>query len=384
MKPPMTIFFIFIFIFFSAVNFYICYRGWQALALPGKLNILYIVICALLVFSFPLAMILRNKIPIGISPFAEAVGSTWIAVMLFAFIFVYFIDLLRIINHFLPFFPDFITHNIVLTKRILFALALLFISTVIIIGNRNYRHPETVKLNIVTDKNLGVNKELNILFFSDFHLTGLISEKRLQKYVEMMNREKYDLVLIGGDLLDGDHRMWGKNNFATILKELNPKYGIYACMGNHEYYNGIKKIENFYNKSGIRLLRDNVIPIGDSSNIILVSRDDRTNTERKSMENLLKSVDKENKYIIALDHQPKELAQASQNGVDLLLCGHTHDGQIFPISLIIRKMWEVAYGHKKMGDMDLYVSSGLGLWGPPIRLGTQSELVRIKISGKGQ
>jgi len=381
MKPPI-IFFIIIFVFFSAVNYYICYRGWQALALPRKFNILYFVICTLLVFSFPLAMLLRDKIPVGISPFTEALGSTWIAVMLFAFIFIYFIDLLRIVNHFFPFFPDFITHNIILTKRVLFATALLFISTVLLIGNRNYRNPETTRLQIVTDKNLGADKELNILFFSDFHLTGLFSEQRLREYVEMMNREEYDLVLIGGDLLDGDNRMWEKNNFATILHQLTPKYGIYACMGNHEYYNGIKKIENFYTQSGITLLRDGVISIGDSSNIILVSRDDRTNTERQSIENLLKSVDKEHKFIITLDHQPKELAQASQNGVDLLLCGHTHDGQIFPISLIIRKMWEVAYGHEKLNNMDIYVTSGLGLWGPPIRLGTTSELVRIKIKEK--
>lgn len=382
MKPPMALFFIFVLLFFFAINYYICYRGWQALSLPRKYNILYFVTCTLLVFSFPLAMLLRDKIPIGISPLAEAIGSTWIAVMLFAFIFVYFIDLFRIVNHFFPFFPDFITHNIILTKRILFTCAIIFTTVLIIIGNRNYRNPETTRVQIVTDKNLGAAKELNILFFTDFHLTGLISEKRVQEYVEMMNREEYDLVLIGGDLLDGDNRMWEKNKFASILQQLTPKYGIYGCMGNHEYYNGIKKIENFYKKSGITLLRDRVISIGDSNNILLVLRDDRTNTERQSIENLLKTADKENQFIITLDHQPKELAEASQNGVDLLLCGHTHDGQIFPISLMIRKMWEVAYGHEKMNNMDIYVSSGLGLWGPPIRLGTQSELVRIKIKEK--
>jgi predicted MPP superfamily phosphohydrolase len=105
--------------------------------------------------------------------------------------------------------------------------------------------------------------------------------------------------------------------------------------------------------------------------------------DRKDLSTLLQGVDKK-LPIILLDHQPYNLSEAEKNGVDLQLSGHTHKGQISPGNLITKKVYEVDWGYEKKGNFNIYVSSGVGTWGPPIRTGSHSEIVDIYINFMGK
>ena len=361
----------------GGINYYVGLRLWQALSLPAGFKVFYIIIFVLLAISFPLVMVFREKLPADWSGILQNIGGTWMIILLYGALLFLLFDILRGINHLVAFFPEMVTGNYILVKRILLGAGVVAITAVLITGHWKYLHPRTENLEITTSKSLGGDGELKILFFSDLHLGSLISEQQLRNYADMINKQDYDLLLIGGDLMDGDHEVWEKRHFAEILATIQPRYGKYGIMGNHEYYNGADASIRFYEKAGIRLLRDSVA--SPESNVILVGRDDRTNSGRLPVENLTEGLDKVDNYIIVLDHQPAELGQIRSAGADLLLCGHTHNGQIFPLTVFIHAMWEVAYGHKKIDNMDVYVSSGLGLWGPQFRIGSNSEIVKITV-----
>jgi len=111
---------------------------------------------------------------------------------------------------------------------------------------------------------------------------------------------------------------------------------------------------------------------------VLIGRDDLSQHRRKALDAILTGIDR-NLPLILLDHNPARMGDALKNNIDLQLSGHTHNGQIFPLNLLVRKIYQLAYGYQKTGNTHYYVSSGLGLWGAPIRIGTQSEIVTIDL-----
>ena len=148
-------------------------------------------------------------------------------------------------------------------------------------------------------------------------------------------------------------------------------------LGNHEYIFDVSKSINFLNEAGITLLRDSVATVNDD--FYIVGRDDMSNPNRKTIARLTESLDK-SKPIIMLDHQPYNLDEVEKNGIDLQISGHTHNGQIWPISLITKLIFEKSHGYIKKGNSHIYVSSGIGLWGGKFRIGTNSEYTVIKAS----
>jgi predicted MPP superfamily phosphohydrolase len=153
------------------------------------------------------------------------------------------------------------------------------------------------------------------------------------------------------------------------------KAPIYACLGNHEYFSGEPAAQRFYEEAGIHLLRDTAVVVDD---LYIIGRDDRTNRHRKALTDIMRHADK-SKYTILLDHQPYHLEEAEQESVDFQFSGHTHRGQIWPISWITDAVYECSFGPWQRGNTHYYVSSGLGLWGGKYRIGTQSEYVVVTI-----
>ena len=145
---------------------------------------------------------------------------------------------------------------------------------------------------------------------------------------------------------------------------------IYACLGNHEFYAGHPESKQFYQDAGIHLLIDETAVI--DSCIVIVGRDDRSNMRRKPIKDLM---DNKNLYSIVLDHQPYNLDRAEAAGVDFQLSGHTHRGQVWPISWITDRIYECSWGSHQRGNTQFYISSGIGIWGDKFRIGTQSEYV---------
>lgn len=216
--------------------------------------------------------------------------------------------------------------------------------------------------------------DLHVVMLSDIHIDNQKGSGYVEKMVRDINALNPDLVLLPGDIFD-DRDINILQQEKETLKGIKAKYGVYGVLGNHEYYTGnLNESLTVFKEANIRILRDEVIEV---AGVTIVGREDASK-QRKSLSEIMQTVDK-NKPIILLDHQPVALAEAKSNGVDLMLSGHTHQGQFFPNQLITRRIFEVDYGYLAKDNLQVIVSSGYGTWGPPVRIGTQSEIVDIKI-----
>ena len=208
------------------------------------------------------------------------------------------------------------------------------------------------------------------------HIGEMIGKEMVQKYVRLSNEQQPDLVLLAGDIMDYESRFAEQAHIEDDLRQLKSTLGTYIVNGNHEYRaNRIAK-RRWLQKTGGTLLIDSLV--APDSSFYLVGRDDYINKKRKTLQAIVKGID-HSKPLIVLDHQPNSFAEMTMNGVDLGLHGHTHNGQIWPYPLVMKLVFECPYGYYRKGNTQFYVSSGIGIAGPPYRVGTASELVVLHV-----
>ncbi|MDR0902127.1 MAG: metallophosphoesterase, partial [Opitutaceae bacterium] len=181
--------------------------------------------------------------------------------------------------------------------------------------------------------------------------------------------------LLPGDQVDSRLEPLIREDMGAELKKLRAPLGVYAVIGNHERYAGADACVAWMEAQGVRVLRDSAVKIADA--FYLVGRED--DRRRKSMAALLAPLDR-SLPVIVLDHQPRHLEEPAAAGVDLQLSGHTHAGQIWPVTWIVPWLYEFYYGYGRKGGYQIYVTSGLGLWGFPARIGSSSELVDLTVN----
>lgn len=239
-------------------------------------------------------------------------------------------------------------------------------------GYFHYKHKYREDIRLTTEKSMA--KPIKLVMMSDLHLGYHNRREELRRWVDMMNEEHADAILIAGDIIDMSIRPLKEEKMYEEFKRLNAP--VYACLGNHEYYSGEPDAQKFYEQAGIHLLRDSCAVVGD---LCVIGRDDRTNQHRKTLADIMKQADR-SKFTILLDHQPYHLEQAERQKIDFQFSGHTHHGQVWPISWITENIYECAFGAHQRGDTRYYVSSGIGIWGGKFRIGTRSEYIVATIS----
>ncbi len=228
--------------------------------------------------------------------------------------------------------------------------------------------------------------ELRIALISDVHMGLTINADRLRQQIDRLAEEKPDLLVIAGDLVDDQTTPEEMRAACALVGSLPTAHGVYFAYGNHDLashgptppYTKAELDEALIN-ANIHILDDTHI---DVAGVTLVGRHDaafRRNADRASLEQLLDGVDF-TKPVILIDHQPRELKEAASAGVTLQLSGHTHAGQVWPMSRLSR-LFGVSYGHKHIGDMDVIVSSGMGNRGSVLRSGCTAEMVLISLRG---
>lgn len=265
-----------------------------------------------------------------------------------------------------------------LRKRYYRAAFLLLLPVTVVLcgyGYYNTMHPRVAYHRVNINKACGTDS-LRIAFVSDIHVGEIISEKELKRLSEMVRAEQPDYVLVGGDVIDYYTAPAFKPAVEKWLKSLhpNPSHIIYV-LGNHEYYYHPLQKEKWLRGLGV-LLKDSVLQLQE--NLYLIGRDDRTNKHRAPLQALMQNIP-QGAATIVLDHQPTDVKQERQLGVDLALHGHTHNGQFIPFKWVVGLAFERAYGFYRKGNTAYYVSSGYGVAGSPFRVGTHSEIAVLDL-----
>ncbi|MDR2120784.1 MAG: metallophosphoesterase [Tannerella sp.] len=294
-------------------------------------------------------------------------SCSWLVIILYMGLLLLFFDGFGLFNH---------------SFRYGFVISSALTAGLLLYGHYRYQHPVVKTVDVNIDKlPTDHTQSLKAVAISDVHLGTGTNKKRLQKYVRLINAQNPDIILIAGDLIDNSIASVRYQRMEEELRQLSAPLGIYMSPGNHEYISGIDKSREYITSAtGIRFLCDTVVTLPNG--IRIVGRDDASNPSRKELR-ALTDADR-SLPVVVLDHQPYQLKQAEEEGVDLLFCGHTHHGQVWPMSWITEQLFDIGYGFEKRGNTSIYVSSGLSLWGPPFRIGTKSELIVFNIRFKGE
>jgi hypothetical protein len=365
---------------YGLVNFYILRREWQATAGLGTARYYIFFFSLFLVAAFPLGRIFERLSSGWISDALDRFGSFYLVVMLYSFLAILIIDILRLLNKFFHFLPRALNNEPQRAAQTVFFIIIGLIALTVSLGALNAARPRLRTLELSIEKAAGPRRELKIVMASDFHLGSINRNPWLKRVVGMINKLDPDLIVLPGDVVDMYVPRSEGEKMITTLQELKAPLGVYSVTGNHEYYGGLEKNLHYLAKAHIRVLQDESIEINDE--FYLLGRKDRTaegfGQTRKSVKELVSAVDNRLPLIL-LDHQPFRLDEAREAGIDLQLSGHTHAGQLFPLNWINKMVWEVNWGYVRKERSQYYVSCGVGTWGPPVRTGSRPEVILIKL-----
>ena len=345
-------------------NVYVLWHVWRILPLPSWAKV---VVVMLMVFAFLLLFVGFSRhvhLSMPLATLVYEIGTSWLIILLYLFMAFLLLDIGRWV-HLVP--ATFLKNS---WSGTLAVTAFMFI--IFLYGNIHYHQKVRQPLMLTTGKTL--SRKMKVVMLSDLHLGYHNRRSEFAKWVDKINEEKADLILVAGDIIDKNIQPLEEQEMHQEFLRLNAP--VVACLGNHEYYGGESNALLFYKKADITLLRDSVTTVGD---LCIIGRDDRSNPKRKTLSELMKGVDS-TKYLVVLDHQPIQLEEAEQNGIDFQLSGHTHHGQVWPISWITESIYECAFGEWQRGSTRYYVTSGIGIWGGKFRIGTRSEYVVAEIT----
>lgn len=390
---------IFIAPFYIALNVYLFWRikGWIEAYFPklkGKRGWLVpIVLYALLASSIVIAFFLPQG---QLRRVLKLLGNYWLGVLLYMIFFILIAELGRfLLLHVFRVNRQKLCS--VRVHRIVGCVCAALILLMSIWGVINARIIRTTPYEITVDKKAGDMEQMKIVLVADFHIGYNMQVYQVQRIVDAINEQDADLVLIAGDMFDNEFEAVDEpERLEKILSGIKSRYGVYACYGNHDIEEPIlagftfggegrktssPEMDEFMEKSGITLLQDEGVMVADA--VYVYGRRDAHRpgdvTERASASDITAGLD-EDIPVIVLDHEPKELAELAAAGVDIDLCGHTHDGQMFPGNIVVSYMWENSCGYLDVDGMSNIVTSGVGVFGPDMRVGTKAEICPITVN----
>ena len=418
------------------VNYYIFIRGWQALPAASRVRNIYLALFLFLSLAYVAGRILENYWLSPPATFLLWTGSFWLGAMVYFVLFLVVIDIVRLVNLAVPVIPVTWQVNAAKTRLVLFwgVTAAVFIIIMAAHVNTWFTRVNEIDISLsgnrtalagqaapaeyeaatggeappatgeaampgsgspvpeneaATDpgdpapgERSGRMANVTIALISDIHLGSLTPKHRISRMVERINSLNPDIILLAGDILDEDVGPVIHRDLGRAIENLSAPLGVYGITGNHEYIGGVDEAAEYLTSHGITLIRDSVIKINNS--FYIAGREDITinrfsGRTRKSLDKLLEGLD-DSLPVILMDHQPFNLEKAAAAGADLFLAGHTHHGQLWPFNLITRAIYTISRGKGEVDGMKVYVSNGIGTWGPPMRLGSRPEIVLIRAS----
>ena len=361
-------------------------------------RLIFAVIYVLLSTSLLTGFLIKN--PKSLHRMLKITGNYFLGIFLYTLVIILLADFGRILL-------KYVFHASWIHSRTAFTVAGAICALLILLlsacGIFHAKYIKTTSYDVIINKTIPERTSMKIVLLADTHFGYNAGVLHARELVRKINKQKPDLVCIAGDIFDNEYdAIRNPEKLEKTLRGIKSTYGVYACWGNHDLNEEILagftfkhkdgdlsdikdlRMKKFLEDSNIHILEDESVLINDQ--FYVIGRKDASLTEkihetRKAPTQLTEKLDRD-KPIIMIDHQPKELQELADAGVDLDLCGHTHNGQTFPGNFTIKLMWENPCGLLSKDNMTNITTSGAGVWGPAMRIGTDSEICSINIQLK--
>lgn len=394
--------FLFLLPFYLGVSSYMMFRffywmkhcnhrfNWLRFKVPFAVVYLFMALSPVIAFLLP-----KSAVAIVI----RRISTYWIGIMLYSLLYVVLFDLLRLIAKHTK-----LKNTLLFSRGSVISIGSVVVACAVatcLYGIFNARNIKVNEYSVTVNKSCGSDKHLKAVLVADLHMGYAIGVDHITNMVEKINRQDADIVIIAGDIFDNSYDgMDDPEGIKAQLKSIKSKYGVYAVYGNHDIDEKIlmgftfdwggkqlhsEKMTNFMKECNIKLINDESVLINDEFYLVGRRDTDKPGTEdgtRAEISELTKDLDK-TKPIFVLSHEPDELQKTADAGADIDFSGHTHDGQLFPGNLTIGLFWENPCGMIKKDNMYSIVTSGVGVYGTFMRVGTDAEICSVDIDFAG-
>lgn len=394
--------FLFLLPFYLGVSSYMMFRffywmkhcnhrfNWLRFKVPFAVVYLFMALSPVIAFLLP-----KSAVAIVI----RRISTYWIGIMLYSLLYVVLFDLLRLIAKHTK-----LKNTLLFSRGSVISIGSVVVACAVatcLYGIFNARNIKVNEYSVTVNKSCGSDKHLKAVLVADLHMGYAIGVDHITNMVEKINEQDADIVIIAGDIFDNSYDgMDDPEGIKAQLKSIKSKYGVYAVYGNHDIDEKILmgftfdwggkqlnsgKMTNFIKECNIKLINDESVLINDEFYLVGRRDTDKPGTEdgtRAEISELTKDLDKA-KPIFVLSHEPDELQKTADAGADIDFSGHTHDGQLFPGNLTIGLFWENPCGMIKKDNMYSIVTSGVGVYGTFMRVGTDAEICSVDIDFAG-
>lgn len=394
--------FLFLLPFYLGVSSYMMFRffywmkhcnhrfNWLRFKVPFAVVYLFMALSPVIAFLLP-----KSAVAIVI----RRISTYWIGIMLYSLLYVVLFDLLRLIAKHTK-----LKNTLLFSRGSVISIGSVVVACAVatcLYGIFNARNIKVNEYSVTVNKSCGSDKHLKAVLVADMHMGYAIGVDHITNMVKKINEQNADIVIIAGDIFDNSYDgMDDPEGIKAQLKSIKSKYGVYAVYGNHDIDEKIlmgftfdwggkqlnsKKMTNFMKECNIKLINDESVLINDEFYLVGRRDTDKPGTEdgtRAEISELTKDLDK-TKPIFVLSHEPDELQKTADAGADIDFSGHTHDGQLFPGNLTIGLFWENPCGMIKKDNMYSIVTSGVGVYGTFMRVGTDAEICSVDIDFAG-
>lgn len=394
--------FLFLLPFYLGVSSYMMFRffywmkhcnhrfNWLRFKVPFAVVYLFMALSPVIAFLLP-----KSAVAIVI----RRLSTYWIGIMLYSLLYVVLFDLLRLIAKHTK-----LKNTLLFSRGSVISIGSVVVACAVatcLYGIFNARNIKVNEYSVTVNKSCGSDKHLKAVLVADLHMGYAIGVDHITNMVEKINQQDADIVIIAGDIFDNSYDgMDDPEGIKAQLKSIKSKYGVYAVYGNHDIDEKIlmgftfdwggkqlhsEKMTNFMKECNIKLINDESVLINDEFYLVGRRDTDKPGTEdgtRAEISELTKDLDK-TKPIFVLSHEPDELQKTADAGADIDFSGHTHDGQLFPGNLTIGLFWENPCGMIKKDNMYSIVTSGVGVYGTFMRVGTDAEICSLDIDFAG-
>lgn len=394
--------FLFLLPFYLGVSSYMMFRffywmkhcnhrfNWLRFKVPFAVVYLFMALSPVIAFLLP-----KSAVAIVI----RRISTYWIGIMLYSLLYVVLFDLLRLIAKHTK-----LKNTLLFSRGSVISIGSVVVACAVatcLYGIFNARKIKVNEYSVTVNKSCGSDKHLKAVLVADLHMGYAIGVDHITNMVEKINQQDADIVIIAGDIFDNSYDgMDDPEGIKAQLKSIKSKYGVYAVYGNHDIDEKIlmgftfdwggkqlhsEKMTNFMKECNIKLINDESVLINDEFYLVGRRDTDKPGTEdgtRAEISELTKDLDK-TKPIFVLSHEPDELQKTADAGADIDFSGHTHDGQLFPGNLTIGLFWENPCGMIKKDNMYSIVTSGVGVYGTFMRVGTDAEICSVDIDFAG-